>query len=148
MEIKPSLEQLGELSRQGNMISVYAELPNDLDTPVGLFMKLSEDSPSFLLESVERGEQVGRYSYLGVNVDEAFVLKDGRLEHRQLTDDGVIIHPVEIPSPAARRSASRRRLSRCTSSPDAAIRVCASTAAAGVLRRIGRIHRLRRRPSI
>src|SRR5689334_5198224 len=43
------------------------ELPADLVTPVGAYLRLREalGAPAFLLESVERGEQVGRYSFLG-----------------------------------------------------------------------------------
>lgn len=46
---------------------VVRELPADLDTPVSVFLKLCRTSPRFLLESVERGEQVGRYSFIGNN---------------------------------------------------------------------------------
>jgi anthranilate synthase component I len=46
---------------------VVRELPADLDTPVSVFLKLCRTSPRFLLESVERGEQVGRYSFIGAN---------------------------------------------------------------------------------
>jgi anthranilate synthase component I len=41
------------------------ELPADLLTPVGAFLRLRHRGPAFLLESVERGQQVGRYSFLG-----------------------------------------------------------------------------------
>ena len=41
------------------------ELPADLLTPVGAFLRIRHRGPAFLLESVERGQQVGRYSFLG-----------------------------------------------------------------------------------
>jgi anthranilate synthase component 1 len=41
------------------------ELPGDLLTPVAAFLRIRERGPAFLLESVERGQQVGRYSFLG-----------------------------------------------------------------------------------
>ena len=41
----------------------YRELPADLETPVSVYLKLSGNGPSFLLESVEKAEQVGRYSF-------------------------------------------------------------------------------------
>jgi anthranilate synthase component I len=46
------------------------ELPADLVTPVGAYLRLREalGAPAFLLESVERGEQVGRYSFLGAGL--------------------------------------------------------------------------------
>ncbi|EQD32583.1 protein containing Anthranilate synthase component I, partial [mine drainage metagenome] len=41
------------------------DIPGDLDTPVSAFMKLAGFAPHFLLESVEGGERVGRYSFIG-----------------------------------------------------------------------------------
>ena len=55
------------LAQQGVLVPVYRELPADLETPVSVYLKLRGDAPSFLLESVEKAEQVGRYSILGVN---------------------------------------------------------------------------------
>ena len=54
-----------ELAREGAAVPVYRELPGDLETPVSIYLKLQGDGPGFLLESVEHGEQVGRYSFLG-----------------------------------------------------------------------------------
>ncbi len=62
----PSLEEVQELAATGNTIPVFRELPADLETPVSVYLKLRNGGPSFLLESVEKGEQVGRYSFLGV----------------------------------------------------------------------------------
>jgi anthranilate synthase component I len=66
---KPSLEQFGELAQgEVNLIPVYREFPADLETPVSVYLKLMDEmNPSFLLESVEGGEQLGRYSFVGVN---------------------------------------------------------------------------------
>ncbi len=50
---------------QLELAPVVRELPADLDTPVSVFLKLCRTPPRFLLESVERGEQVGRYSFIG-----------------------------------------------------------------------------------
>jgi anthranilate synthase component 1 len=41
--------------------ALVRELPADLETPLSIYLKLSDDSPSFLLESVTGGEQVARY---------------------------------------------------------------------------------------
>jgi len=62
----PSLEEVREFAATGNTIPVFRELPADLETPVSVYLKLRNGGPSFLLESVEKGEQVGRYSFLGV----------------------------------------------------------------------------------
>ncbi len=70
---KPTLDEVRELAQQGNLISVYRELPADLETPVSVYLKLCGQGssngagPSFLLESVEKGEQLGRYSFIGVH---------------------------------------------------------------------------------
>ena len=54
------------LSQAGGLVPVYREIPADLLTPVSAFLKIAEHSDyAFLLESVEGGEHVGRYSFLG-----------------------------------------------------------------------------------
>ncbi len=58
-------EEFRNLAAQGALVPVYRELPADLETPVSVYLKLAGDEPSFLLESVERAEQLGRYSILG-----------------------------------------------------------------------------------
>ncbi len=65
----PTLSEFRELAAgPANLIPVYREFAADLETPVSVYLKLmSEVGPSFLLESVEGGEQVGRYSFVGVN---------------------------------------------------------------------------------
>ncbi len=56
------------------------ELPADLETPVSVYLKLAGHGPSFLLESVTGGEQVARYSFIGVNPRQAFVLRGRTVE--------------------------------------------------------------------
>jgi anthranilate synthase component 1 len=64
--ILPSFEQFSELTQQGNFVPVYQEWVADLDTPVSAWYKVCAGQPySFLLESVEGGEKIGRYSLLG-----------------------------------------------------------------------------------
>jgi anthranilate synthase component 1 len=65
-DVVPSLAELHQLAAQGNLVPVYRELPADLDTPVSVYLKLVAHGAAFLLESVEGGEQVGRYSFIGV----------------------------------------------------------------------------------
>lgn len=68
--VSPSFETFQNLSAQGNLIPVYSEVLADLETPVSAFLKLrahfGADAPAFLLESVEGGESMARYSFLGV----------------------------------------------------------------------------------
>ncbi len=58
-----------------DLIPVVRELPADLDTPVSVYLKLAGAGPSFLLESVTGGEQVARYSFIGVSLHTVYVLR-------------------------------------------------------------------------
>ena len=61
-----SLAEAGRLNRQGNVIPLFERIPSDLETPVSAFIKLAEKRrTSFLLESIEGGEKLARYSFLG-----------------------------------------------------------------------------------
>ncbi len=68
----PTFEEYKKLTSRGERVPVYMELSADLDTPVSVFLKLKGSSPAFLLESVERGVQVGRYSFIGANPSQIF----------------------------------------------------------------------------
>jgi anthranilate synthase component I len=62
----PDFAQFSALAQQGNFVPVYQEWVADLDTPVSAWYKVCAGQPySFLLESVEGGENLGRYSFLG-----------------------------------------------------------------------------------
>ena len=63
---KPTLEQVEVMAEQGNLIPIYRDLPADMETPVSVYLKLQDEGPSFLLESVSGGEHVARYSFIGV----------------------------------------------------------------------------------
>ncbi len=67
MTITPSKHDFLKLAGQGNLIPVYGEILADAETPVSAYQKLLKTGPSFLLESVEGGERVGRYSFIGAN---------------------------------------------------------------------------------
>lgn len=83
MIISPSFEEFKKLSTQGNLIPVYSELVADMETPVSAYYKLISGSAgnfSFLLESVEGGENIGRYSILGADPSSVFIQKNGKAE--------------------------------------------------------------------
>ncbi len=65
--VTPDLESFKKLASQSNIVPVWREFPVDLDTPVSLYKKLGENDYSFLLESLEGGENWGRYSFIGLN---------------------------------------------------------------------------------
>ncbi|MCH8064298.1 MAG: anthranilate synthase component I [Chloroflexi bacterium] len=61
----PTLDEARALADQGNLVPVYREVPADLETPVSAFLKVARGKHSFLLESVEGGERLARYSFIG-----------------------------------------------------------------------------------
>ncbi|MGG6296732.1 anthranilate synthase component I family protein [Leptolyngbya sp. AN02str] len=64
--IFPDFEQFCDLATQGNFVPVYQEWVADMDTPVSAWYKVCAGQPySFLLESVEGGDRIGRYSFVG-----------------------------------------------------------------------------------
>ena len=66
MSIETSFEQFRELAQQGNFVPVFKEIMADLSTPVAAFLRIAKDAEhAFLLESVEGGERLARYSFLG-----------------------------------------------------------------------------------
>ena len=89
----PDLKEVQKLSTEGNTIPVYKEIMADMETAVSAFYKVAYDANgnrkpfSYLLESVEGGENIGRYSFIGVdplaifrqNGDHAEVEKAGEI---------------------------------------------------------------------
>jgi anthranilate synthase component 1 len=77
--LKPRKEEFNKLVKQGcELIPVYREILADTETPVSAFLKLAGEGPAFLLESVERAEKLGRYSFLGFNPTK--VIEESSLE--------------------------------------------------------------------
>jgi anthranilate synthase component 1 len=60
--------------------TIIREVSADLETPVSLYLKLRGDGPSFLLESVEGGERIARYSFIGVQPRAEYILRNGQVE--------------------------------------------------------------------
>ena len=65
LEISPSFEEFKEMARKYNVLPVWTEILADLTTPVALFNRCVGDKEGFLLESVDRGEHWGRWSFIG-----------------------------------------------------------------------------------
>jgi anthranilate synthase component 1 len=73
----PRLETVRQLAATGNLIPIVRVLPADLETPVTVYLKLRQaGNASFLLESVEKGEQMGRYSFIGVDPPLSLSIRD------------------------------------------------------------------------
>jgi anthranilate synthase component 1 len=74
-----SFDEFKELARRGTFVPVCKEIVADLFTPVSAFLKIAEHADyAFLLESVEGGEHVGRYSFLGKDPFLILRARDGR----------------------------------------------------------------------
>jgi anthranilate synthase component I len=77
----PSLPELQTwldgLDERPKMVPIFREVMADTDTPVSAFLKLRSDGPAFLLESVEGGERIARYSFIGANPIQLLTLRDG-----------------------------------------------------------------------
>ena len=73
MNIHPSREEFLGLCAQGNVIPVYTDLMADFETPVSAYAKLKSAGPSYLLESVEGGEHLSRYSFIGCRPRKIFI---------------------------------------------------------------------------
>ena len=72
----PSLEEFLELAAQGNLIPVTRRLLADIETPLAAYRKIRGHGEAFLFESVEGGEHLGRYSFVGCN-PRAVIRQDG-----------------------------------------------------------------------
>ncbi len=72
------------MSSQGyNRVALTRDLPGDLDTPVGAYLKLANAPYSYLLESMQGGEQWGRYSFIGLPCREVVEVRGDRIEVRR-----------------------------------------------------------------
>ena len=87
----PNRELFKEKAKEADLIPVCRELAADLDTPVSLFLRLGQKPPTFLLESVERGENLGRYTFMGLGHSQVLESKGN---HISVRNEGV--PPEEI----------------------------------------------------
>jgi len=88
----PDSKLFRQKARKGRLTPVCRELPADLDTPVSLFLKLGQFPPTFLLESVERGENLGRYSFMGLGHSLMLESKGNRaIIHNGSTDQEIAL---------------------------------------------------------
>jgi len=90
----PSAREFLKLSRTHSLVPVYRTVTADLETPVSAFLRIAAEEPeAFLLESVEGGEHVGRYTFIGIQPYKKMVargthitVREGRRE-RSFTGD-------------------------------------------------------------
>ncbi|HEY6781104.1 MAG TPA: hypothetical protein VI111_09125, partial [Thermoleophilaceae bacterium] len=65
LRLSPSLDEVRELAREHTLVPLRHTFVADCETPVSAYLKLRGEGPSFLLESAEQGQRVGRWSFLG-----------------------------------------------------------------------------------
>jgi anthranilate synthase component 1 len=114
-----SLTQAKRLVGNADTLLLRATRPADLETPIGAFLRLDDGTtPAYLLESVEGGERLGRYSFLGVGPRRLLEVRDGkaRIQERPLSmsryDPELPIASTDAPDPllALRSFVPRRRV--------------------------------------
>jgi anthranilate synthase component I len=79
LEIRPSLEEARGLAAEHSLVPLRHTFIADTETPVSAYLKLRGSGPSFLLESAEGGQRVGRWSFLGVHPRSVIRVDDGVL---------------------------------------------------------------------
>ncbi len=80
----PSAREFLKLSRKHSLVPVYRTVTADLETPVSAFLRIAAEEPeAFLLESVEGGEHVGRYTFIGVQPYKKMVARGTRITVRE-----------------------------------------------------------------
>src|SRR5215216_5595087 len=82
LELTPSLDETRELAREHTLVPLRHTFIADCETPVSAYLKLRGDGPSFLLESAEQGQRVGRWSFLGFRPRAVIRVDRGALPHR------------------------------------------------------------------
>jgi anthranilate synthase component 1 len=80
----PSEREFLKLSRTHSLVPVYRTVTADLETPVSAFLRIAAEEPeAFLLESVEGGEHVGRYTFIGIEPYKKMVARGRRITVRE-----------------------------------------------------------------
>src|SRR5437762_2528266 len=91
----PSLEEFEDLAKKGNLIPVTRRLLGDFETPLSAYRKIRGQGESFLFESVEGGEHLGRYSFVGCNPRSVIRQVGSRIE---VLANGKVVDKYAIPT--------------------------------------------------
>ncbi len=92
----PTLDEFLKLAGQGNLIPVTSRILADIETPLSAYRKIRGQGESFLFESVEGGEHLGRYSFVGCNPRVVIKQTGNRIE---VIQDGKVVEKFAIPAP-------------------------------------------------
>jgi len=77
MMYQPTLEEYKKLGKQGYLVPIYREVAVGSDTPVSAYLKVKSGGYSFLLESVEGGQKVAQYSFIGTEPYKVLSTREG-----------------------------------------------------------------------
>jgi anthranilate synthase component 1 len=113
-----SLTHAKRVAAGADTVRLRATRPADLETPIGAFLRLDDGNPAYLLESVEGGERLGRYSFLGVGPRRLLEVRGGRarIQTRPVTvptyapDLPIVTSDAPDPLEAVRSFVPRRRV--------------------------------------
>ncbi len=75
--IQPDPDAVRALAAEGLTVPISRTIPADLETPVSAYLKIAQGDYSFLLESVQGGESLGRYSFIGTNPSTVIRMDNG-----------------------------------------------------------------------
>jgi anthranilate synthase component 1 len=123
--ITPSLDEFLKLADQGNLIPVTTRILADIETPLSAYRKIRGQGESFLFESVEGGEHLGRYSFVGCNPRAVIKQTGNKIE---VIEGGKVMDAFEIDRRAALRVAA---LSPASATPESQSPPVGGSAAAG-----------------
>jgi len=113
-----SLAEVHRLASSADTVLLRAGRDADLETPIGAFLRMDDGGPAYLLESVEGGERLGRYSFFGVGPRRILTVADGasRIQTRPVEearwDASLPVETLEVGDPleALRAFVPRRRV--------------------------------------
>jgi anthranilate synthase component 1 len=91
--ISPTLEDFLKLAEQGNLIPVTCRILADIETPLSAYRKIRGPGESFLFESVEGGDHLGRYSFVGCNPRAVIRQTANRVE---VIETGKVVEQFEV----------------------------------------------------
>ena len=103
--ITPTREAFLQYAQEGNLIPVYREILADFETPLSAYRKIRSDGEAFLCESVEGGEHLSRYSFVGCNPrgiirqdgDQVQVIEGGKGSGKELPE--IVAETVGVSGP-------------------------------------------------
>jgi anthranilate synthase component 1 len=113
LQVRPDRASFDALAHGWPLVPVWAELIADVSTPVGLFPTLAGSGPGILLESVERSERWGRFSFVAGDPAGVVVVDEGGARITEL----IRPLPIEEPAPGTGPREALTRIARSLSGP-------------------------------